>query len=63
MTVIAETTVQAETWSKALLIAGRDQIDELCHKHQLAAYWVGDTDGSGHSTALASHLIWESSDV
>jgi thiamine biosynthesis lipoprotein len=61
VTVVAETTVRAETWSKALLIAGRDQIDELCTDHQLAAYWVTDTGATGHSAALDPHLIWERS--
>ena len=61
VTVVADTTVQAETWSKALLIAGRSQIDALCQKHQLAAYWVDDIGATGHSAALDAHLIWERS--
>lgn len=61
VTVIADTTVKAETWSKALLIAGRDRIEGLCQEHQLAAYWVTDAGATGHSAALASHLAWERS--
>jgi thiamine biosynthesis lipoprotein len=61
VTVVAGSTVTAETWSKALLIAGRDQIDELCRKHQLAAYWVTDSGATGHSQPLGPHLIWERS--
>ena len=63
VTVIADTTVKAETWSKALLIAGRGRIEQLCHEHQLAAYWVTDTGGCGQSSALDPHLIWERSDA
>ncbi len=61
MTVVADTTVKAETWSKALLIAGRDRIEDLCQEHQLAAYWVTDADETGHSAALDPQLIWERS--
>jgi thiamine biosynthesis lipoprotein len=61
VTVVADSTVTAETWSKALLIAGQDQIVELCQKHQLGAYWVTDTGETGHSASLDAHLIWERS--
>ncbi len=61
VTVIADSTVTAETWSKALLIAGRDQIDALCGQHQLAAYWVTDSGETAHSPALDPYLIWERS--
>ena len=61
VTVVADTTIKAETWSKALLIAGRDRIGELCQEHQLAAYWVTDAGDTGHSAALGSQLIWERS--
>jgi thiamine biosynthesis lipoprotein len=59
VTVIAETTVGAETWSKALLIAGRDRVQELCQAHKLAAFWVTDDDRTGCSPALIPHLTWE----
>ena len=59
VTVIADSTVKAETWSKALLIAGRDQVEHLCQEHQLAAYWVTDAGATVHSAALAPHLVWE----
>jgi thiamine biosynthesis lipoprotein len=59
VTVVADTTVDAETWSKALLIAGRDRVQELCRAHRLAAYWVTDDDRTGCSPALIPHLTWE----
>lgn len=59
VTVVADTTVDAETWSKALLIAGRDRVQKLCQAHQLAAYWVTDDDRTGCSPALIPHLTWE----
>jgi thiamine biosynthesis lipoprotein len=62
VTVVAETTVRAETWSKALLIAGSRRIAELCAEHDLAAYWVTDDGRTAYSELLAPHLTWERSD-
>lgn len=59
VTVVADTTVAAETWSKALLVAGRDRVQELCRTQGLAAYWVTDDDRTGCSSALIAHLTWE----
>lgn len=63
VTVVADSTVLAETWSKALLIAGREQIADLCRQHELAAYWVTDDGRTAHSAPLSPHLTWERSDA
>jgi thiamine biosynthesis lipoprotein len=62
VTVVADTTVRAETWSKALLVAGSRHIADLCGEHKLAAYWVTDDGRTAHSARLAPHLTWERSD-
>jgi thiamine biosynthesis lipoprotein len=59
VTVIADSTVTAEVWSKSLLIAGNDVIDSICRDKNLAAYWVDAEGSTGHSTALTRHLLWE----
>ena len=59
VTVIADSTVDAEVWSKSLLIAGDDVIADNCRMRDLAAYWVRADGGTGHSRALARHLLWE----
>jgi thiamine biosynthesis lipoprotein len=59
VTVIASTTVTAETWSKALLIAGAEAIAPLAESRQLAAYWVLDDNSTLASTAMRPHVIWE----
>jgi len=59
VTVIADSTVSAEVWSKSLLIAGEDVIDGICREKDLAAFWVDSRGSTGHSPALARHLIWE----
>jgi thiamine biosynthesis lipoprotein len=60
-TVIAPTTVRAETWSKALLIAGADAIGPLAEAHDLAAYWVRDDNRAVSSPAMRPFVIWERS--
>lgn len=59
VTVIADSTVTAEVWSKALLIAGADVIADVCHVRGLAAYWVAADGHTEHSPALKRHLAWE----
>ena len=59
VTVVADSTVTAEVWSKSLLIAGAGVIEGVCRMRDLAAYWV-DADGcTAHSPALKRHLVWE----
>jgi thiamine biosynthesis lipoprotein len=62
VTVVSESTVRAETWSKALLIAGSRHIADLCSHRQLAAYWVTDEGRTAHSAQLTPHLTWERRD-
>ena len=59
VTVIAPTTVTAETWSKALLIAGADAIEQLTESRRLAAYWVLDDGSTLASSAMEPFVIWE----
>ena len=59
VTVIASSTVTAETWSKALLIAGSDAIEHLTESRQVAAYWVLDDDTTQSSSAMEPFVLWE----
>ena len=59
VTVIADSTVTAEVWSKSLLIGGDDVIADVCRVQDLAAYWVRTDGQTGHSPALKRHLMWE----
>jgi thiamine biosynthesis lipoprotein len=59
VTVIADTTMIAEVWSKALLIAGRDVIAQFCTQRDLAAYWMTTDGETGYSPAMAPHVAWD----
>ncbi|MEO8108244.1 MAG: FAD:protein FMN transferase [Actinomycetes bacterium] len=59
VTVVADSTVTAEVWSKSLLIAGDDVIADVCRMRNLAAYWVRADGRTAHSAALSRHLTWE----
>lgn len=61
VTVVAGTTTFAETWSKALLIVGAEQIGELAADRGLAAYWIFDDGSSGRSQAMTPFVEWERS--
>lgn len=59
VTVVADSTMTAEVWSKALLIAGVYEVMDLCVEKGLAAYWVTDDGYTGSSLAMRPHLVWE----
>ncbi|MFL6288111.1 MAG: FAD:protein FMN transferase [Actinomycetes bacterium] len=59
VTVIAPTTATAETWSKALLIAGSEVIEQLTESRRLAAYWVLDDGTTRASSAMETFVVWE----
>jgi thiamine biosynthesis lipoprotein len=59
VTVIADTTVIAEVWSKALLIAGADVISQFCARRDLAAYWMTTDGETSYSPAMATHVAWD----
>ncbi|MGB2839376.1 MAG: FAD:protein FMN transferase [Actinomycetes bacterium] len=59
VTVIADSTVTAEVWSKSLLITGENAIADVCRTTDIAAYWVTTDGRTAHSPALTRHLMWE----
>ncbi len=59
VTVIAHTTMIAEVWSKALLIAGSDMISQLSDQRDLAAYWMTTEGETSYSSAMAPHVAWD----
>jgi thiamine biosynthesis lipoprotein len=59
VTVVDDSTMTAEVWSKALLIAGVYEVMDLCEEKGLAAYWVTDDGWTGSSMAMRPYLVWE----
>jgi thiamine biosynthesis lipoprotein len=63
VTVVAETAVAAERWSKALFIGGVEAIRGEADARSIPALWIDDRGALGHSAAMDTHLIWRSPDV
>jgi thiamine biosynthesis lipoprotein len=59
VTVVAGSAVEAETWSKALLIAGQAEIDDLTAARGIAAFWILDDGRARHSDAMSSCIAWQ----
>ena len=58
VTVVAEDTVTAETWTKALFLSGASEIATFADLHDLAALWV-DVEGQvGLSDAMLPYVDW-----
>jgi FAD:protein FMN transferase len=58
VTVVDADPALAEVWSKALLVAGRDEIGPLADAHGLAALWIGTDGVMRYSRAMEPALIW-----
>lgn len=58
VTVVHENPVEAETWAKALFLAGAGGIAERAEAIGLAALWVGTDDQVGTTPAMVAHLVW-----
>ena len=58
VTVVGPDTARDEVWSKALLIAGKDQVGPLADRHGLAALWVEDDGRVGLSSAMSPWIMW-----
>jgi thiamine biosynthesis lipoprotein len=63
VTVLDPDPARAETWSKALLIAGLEQIAGLARDRDLAALWVDFGGEVGCSERMAPAVIWRAPDV
>jgi thiamine biosynthesis lipoprotein len=59
VTVVSDSTVVAETWSKSLLIAGADEITALCTRHGLAALAVLDDGSLWSSDEMQPLITWQ----
>jgi FAD:protein FMN transferase len=59
VTVIADSAINAEVWSKALFIAGRAGIEQRAHDKNLAALWVTDSGDIGESSAAEQFTVWK----
>jgi thiamine biosynthesis lipoprotein len=58
VTVVATDPAEAEVWSKAVLVAGRDEAAGLCKRHGLAALWLDDDRRLHLSAALRPLVLW-----
>jgi thiamine biosynthesis lipoprotein len=63
VTVVAPDPAEAETWSKALFVAGRDGIAELSARRGLAALWIDEEGTIGMTPAIRPQVIWEAERV
>lgn len=63
VTVVDADPALAEVWSKALLVAGSDEIRSLADAHGLAALWVGSNGLMRYSRAMEPALLWVSPGV
>ncbi|CAN5403696.1 FAD:protein FMN transferase [soil metagenome] len=63
VTVIAESTVVAERWSKALFLAGSDAILAEADERGIAALWVDDVGVLRFSREMDRHILWRSADA
>jgi FAD:protein FMN transferase len=58
VTVVHPDPAQAEVWSKALFLAGRDDVESFADRHRVGALWVDDAGDVGTNRLVASYLIW-----
>lgn len=63
VTVVADSAVAAERWTKALFLAGSAAIRDEAESRRIAALWVDGTGSLSWSSALDAHLIWRSPHV
>jgi thiamine biosynthesis lipoprotein len=63
VTVADPDPASAEVWSKSLLVAGREWVAALAHRHSVAAFWIAETGEPGWSTAMEPALLWVASGV
>lgn len=59
VTVLHPDPAWAEVWSKALFLAGAQDVARAATDRGLAALWVDEQGRAGSSPALAPHLLWE----
>jgi FAD:protein FMN transferase len=59
VTVVSHTATDAEVWSKALFVAGVDDIGTLAHEKNLAALWVTEEGEVALSSAAEPLTIWK----
>lgn len=58
VTVVHEDPVAAETWAKALFLAGSEAIGHRARAEGLAALWVDTDDRAATTPAMAPYLVW-----
>jgi FAD:protein FMN transferase len=59
VTVVADSAIDAEVWSKALFIAGAAGIDQLAQVKNLAALWVTESGEIAESSAAEGLTVWK----
>lgn len=59
ITVLAPTTVEAETLTKELFLLNETEREHEIRTRNIPAIWITDTHKVEHSEAITKHIIWQ----